>query len=139
MNLQESMEWVGISVEQLAADLGVSPRAVGRWLNGSRPNDDNVRKVNDYFNWVVFSWRPEQLKLPLGSVSASRSEQKESGVLPVQDTDDTGTSPGTSLTQQATAQVDGVLERIEENTRMVIRAITILGIQEAKRRLFKID
>ena len=39
----------GITQEQLAAHLGVSPQAVSKWENGSFPDGDLLPRLADYF------------------------------------------------------------------------------------------
>lgn len=49
-NLQKLRKERGVTQEQLASVLGVSPQAVSKWENGSYPEGDLLPKLADYFD-----------------------------------------------------------------------------------------
>ena len=52
-NLQKLRKERGVTQEQLASVLGVSPQAVSKWENGSYPEGDLLPKLADYFDVSV--------------------------------------------------------------------------------------
>ena len=48
-NLQALRKKKGVTQEQLASYLGVSPQAVSKWENGSYPEGDLLPKISEYF------------------------------------------------------------------------------------------
>ena len=48
-NLQQLRKKRGVTQEQLANHLGVSPQAVSKWENGSYPEGDLLPKISEYF------------------------------------------------------------------------------------------
>ena len=48
-NLQTLRKKKGVTQEQLASYLGVSPQAVSKWENGSYPEGDLLPKISEYF------------------------------------------------------------------------------------------
>ncbi|MBR4780199.1 MAG: helix-turn-helix transcriptional regulator [Lachnospiraceae bacterium] len=48
-NLQTLRKQKGVTQEQLASFLGVSPQAVSKWENGSYPEGDLLPKISEYF------------------------------------------------------------------------------------------
>ena len=48
-NLQALRKQRGVTQEQLAHYLGVSPQAVSKWENGSYPEGDLLPKISEYF------------------------------------------------------------------------------------------
>ena len=48
-NLQSLRKQKGVTQEQLASYLGVSPQAVSKWENGSYPEGDLLPKISEYF------------------------------------------------------------------------------------------
>ena len=55
-NLQSLRKQKGVTQEQLASFLGVSPQAVSKWENGSYPEGDLLPKISEYFE-VSISYR----------------------------------------------------------------------------------
>lgn len=51
--LQTLRKTRGVTQEQLAAYLGVSPQAVSKWENGSFPDGDLLPKIADYFQVTI--------------------------------------------------------------------------------------
>ena len=49
INLQALRKKKGVTQEQLASYLGVSPQAVSKWENGSYPEGDLLPKISEYF------------------------------------------------------------------------------------------
>ena len=49
-NLQALRKKKGVTQEQLASYLGVSPQAVSKWENGSYPEGDLLPKISEYFD-----------------------------------------------------------------------------------------
>ena len=52
-NLQALRKKKGVTQEQLATYLGVSPQAVSKWENGSYPEGDLLPKISEYFEVTI--------------------------------------------------------------------------------------
>ena len=52
-NLQSLRKQKGVTQEQLASYLGVSPQAVSKWENGSYPEGDLLPKISEYFGVAI--------------------------------------------------------------------------------------
>lgn len=53
VTLQKLRKERGVTQEQLAASLGVSPQAVSKWENGSYPDGDLLPRIADYFEVTI--------------------------------------------------------------------------------------
>ncbi|MDR3012316.1 MAG: helix-turn-helix domain-containing protein [Chitinispirillales bacterium] len=47
--LQQFCVEKGVSMQKVAADIGISPAAISKWNKGGKPNNANARALADYF------------------------------------------------------------------------------------------
>jgi transcriptional regulator with XRE-family HTH domain len=47
--LQQFCVEKGVSMQKVAADIGISPAAISKWSKGGKPNNANARALADYF------------------------------------------------------------------------------------------
>jgi transcriptional regulator with XRE-family HTH domain len=47
--LQQFCVEKGVSMQKVAADIGISPAAISKWSKGGRPNNTNAKALADYF------------------------------------------------------------------------------------------